>query len=47
LIKGNISSSVEKIYHVPGGQFYDKTVPEQWFNTDEEAQAARYRKSKL
>jgi micrococcal nuclease len=47
LIKGNISSSVEKIYHVPGGKFYDKTIPEQWFNTDEEAQAAGYRKSKL
>ena len=28
LIKGNISSSGEKIFHVPGGKFYDKTVPE-------------------
>lgn len=47
LIKGNINSKGEKIYHVPGGQFYDKTVPEHWFNTEEEAQAAGYRKSKL
>ncbi|KZL89167.1 thermonuclease family protein [Clostridium magnum] len=46
LIKGNINSKGEKIYHVPGGQFYDKTVPEQWFNTEAEAQAAGYRKSK-
>lgn len=47
LIKGNISSSGEKIHHVPGGKFYDKTVPEKWFNTEEEAQAAGYMKSKL
>ena len=25
-IKGNISSTGEKIFHVPSGQFYDKTV---------------------
>ncbi|MFT8316551.1 MAG: thermonuclease family protein [Clostridium sp.] len=46
LIKGNINSNGEKIYHVPGGQFYDKTNAEQWFNTEQEAQAAGYRKSK-
>lgn len=46
LIKGNINSSGEKIYHVPGGQFYDKTDAEQWFSTEQEAQAAGYRKSK-
>lgn len=45
-IKGNISSSGEKIYHVPGGQFYDVTKAEEWFATEEEAQAAGYRKSK-
>lgn len=45
LIKGNISSTGEKIYHVPGGAYYDKTVAEEWFYTEEEAQAAGYRKS--
>ncbi|MEW6660864.1 MAG: thermonuclease family protein [Bacillota bacterium] len=46
LIKGNISSSGEKIYHVPGGAFYDRTVAEELFATEEEAVAAGYRKSK-
>lgn len=45
-VKGNINSSGEKIYHVPGGAYYDKTIPEEWFFTEEEAQAAGYRKSK-
>lgn len=45
-IKGNINSKGEKIYHVPGGQFYDVTKPEEMFCTEEEAQAAGYRKSK-
>lgn len=44
-IKGNINSKGEKIYHLPGGAYYDKTVPEQWFKTEEEAQAAGYRPS--
>ncbi|SHJ46551.1 cell wall-binding repeat-containing protein [Clostridium magnum] len=45
LIKGNINSKGEKIYHVPGGSYYDRTIPEVWFNTEEEAQAAGFRKS--
>jgi micrococcal nuclease len=45
-IKGNINSKGEKIYHVPGGQFYDVTNPEEMFCSEEEAQAAGYRKSK-
>lgn len=45
-IKGNINSKGEKIYHVPGGQFYDKTVPEAWFFTEADARAAGYRASK-
>ena len=45
-IKGNINSKGEKIYHVPGGQFYDETIPERWFFTEEEAQAAGYKRSK-
>ncbi|OHW61255.1 thermonuclease precursor [Andreesenia angusta] len=50
LIKGNISSSGEKIYHVPGGAYYDRTTidtskGERWFNTEAEAVAAGWRKS--
>jgi micrococcal nuclease len=46
LIKGNVNSKGEKIYHVPGGAFYDKTNAEEYFNTEAEAQAAGYRRSK-
>lgn len=46
LIKGNVSSSGDKIYHVPGGDFYDKTFAEEAFCTPAEAHAAGYRKSK-
>ncbi len=51
VIKGNISSSGEKIYHVPGGEYYDKTVideakGERWFCTEAEAVAAGWRRSK-
>lgn len=51
-IKGNISFSTgEKIYHMPGQEYYDKTVidesrGERWFCTEEEAQKAGWRKSK-
>ncbi len=49
-IKGNISSSGEKIYHVPGGRFYDQTKVdvlngERWFCSEEEAVNAGWRKS--
>jgi hypothetical protein len=44
-IKGNLSSSGEKIYHVPGGAFYDCTVAEQMFCSAEEAQAVGFRAS--
>jgi micrococcal nuclease len=52
VIKGNISSTTgEKIYHVPGGEFYDKTVideaaGERWFCTEQEAIEAGWRRSK-
>ncbi len=51
LIKGNISSSGERIYHVPGGQYYDRTKiaegkGERWFCSEAEAVAAGWRKSK-
>jgi len=52
LIKGNISSSGEHIYHVPGGAYYDRTKidpskGERWFCTEAEAEAAGWRKWKL
>jgi micrococcal nuclease len=52
VIKGNISVRTgEKIYHVPGGEFYDQTVineakGERWFCTEAETVAAGWRKSK-
>lgn len=46
LIKGNINSKGEKIYHLPGDPYYNKTNPEAWFNTEAGAQAAGYRPSK-
>ncbi|KAB7708206.1 thermonuclease [Bacillus aerolatus] len=45
-IKGNISSSGEKIYHVPGNQSYEVTKPEQTFCSKEEAEAAGFRAAK-
>jgi micrococcal nuclease len=46
LIKGNINSKGDKIYHVPGSRNYDQTKAEVWFATEEEAQAAGYRAPK-
>lgn len=45
-IKGNINSKGERIYHVPGGASYNKTIPEAWFFTEDEARAAGYRRAK-
>lgn len=45
-IKGNINSRGEKIYHVPGGAFYERTIAEEMFCTEEEAVKAGFRKSK-
>jgi endonuclease YncB( thermonuclease family) len=51
VIKGNISRSGERIYHVPGGQDYDRTqitesAGERWFCSEAEALAAGWRRSK-
>ncbi|WP_284736140.1 thermonuclease family protein [Dongia deserti] len=51
LIKGNINSKGERIYHVPGGQWYDETKiseskGERWFCSETEARAAGWRRSK-
>ena len=50
LIKGNISASGERIYHVPGGQYYNATrintsKGERWFCSENEARAAGWRRS--
>lgn len=45
-IKGNINSNNEKIYHLPGGSYYDQTIAEEMFCTEEEAIEAGYRASK-
>ncbi|MEK7591345.1 MAG: S-layer homology domain-containing protein [Patescibacteria group bacterium] len=49
-IKGNISSSKEKIYHLPGCGSYDKTeidesAGERWFCSEQEAVSAGWRKA--
>ena len=49
-IKGNISSSGRRVYHVPGGAYYDATQintrnGERWFCTEREARAAGWRRS--
>lgn len=41
----DIKGSKSKIYHMPGGSFYDRTNPAACFNSEEEAQAAGYTKS--
>ena len=35
-----------KIYHVPGGRFYDRTVPERCYATADDAEADGYRRAK-
>lgn len=52
VIKGNINNKGEKIYHMPGQQYYDQTQidtsqGERWFCSEAEAQAAGWRKSKV
>ncbi len=50
-IKGNISAGGERIYHVPGGEYYNPTrintaKGERWFCTEAEARAAGWRRSR-
>lgn len=50
-IKGNISASGELIYHMPGGEFYERTVistarGERLFCTEKDAQDAGWRRSR-
>lgn len=50
-IKGNISASGERIYHVPGQTYYHDTwisdAGERWFCSEAEAQRAGWRRAKL
>jgi hypothetical protein len=52
-IKGNISIETgERIYHVPGQKYYDRTrirqeYGERWFCSEAEARAAGWRKSRI
>jgi endonuclease YncB( thermonuclease family) len=45
-IKGNHSRRGDWIYHLPGMPYYNATVPERMFCTEEEARAAGFRKSR-
>ena len=50
-IKGNISRSGERIYHVPGGRYYGPTrinesKGERWFCSEDEARKAGWRQSR-
>ena len=52
VIKRNISSSGERIYHVPGQRYYDNTQineskGERWFCSEQEAVAAGWRKARV
>ncbi|MGC2853927.1 thermonuclease family protein [Novispirillum sp. DQ9] len=49
-IKGNVNAKGQRIYHVPGGQFYDRTrinevEGDRWFCSEGEAQGAGFRRS--
>ncbi|MFE8701050.1 thermonuclease family protein [Cytobacillus sp. FJAT-54145] len=46
VVKGNIASSGEKIYHIKGGASYNSVKPEACFKTEQEAKNAGYRKAK-
>lgn len=45
LIKGNINRKGDKIYHMPGGAYYNDTVAEMYFKTEKEAVENGFRKS--
>ena len=52
LVKGNINSKWEHIYHMPGQRYYDKTQidgskGERWFCSEQEAVGAGWRKAKV
>ncbi|MBT5083256.1 MAG: thermonuclease family protein [Rhodospirillaceae bacterium] len=49
-IKGNVGSKGDRIYHMPGGRWYDRTVitaskGERWFCSEGEAKAAGWQRA--
>ena len=51
-IKGNVSTRGERIYHMPGDEYYDETRislshGERWFCSAQEAETAGWRRSKV
>jgi len=51
-IKGNVSTQGERIYHMPGDEYYDETRisashGERWFCSAEEAEAAGWRRARV
>ena len=44
-IKGNVASGGERIYHLPGGDFYTRTRAERCFGSRRDAEAAGFRAS--
>jgi hypothetical protein len=52
VIKGHVSTQGERIYHMPGDEYYEETRisashGERWFCSEEEARAAGWRRSKV
>ena len=51
-IKGNVSTQGERIYHMPGDEYYEETRisashGERWFCSAQEAEAAGWRRAKV
>ena len=52
VIKGNVNTQGERIYHMPGDEYYDETRisashGERWFCSEEEAEAAGWRRARV
>jgi hypothetical protein len=52
VIKGNVNTQGERIYHMPGQKYYDETRisashGERWFCSEEEARSAGWRRSRV
>lgn len=51
-IKGNVNTQGERIYHMPGDEYYDETRisashGERWFCSAREAEAAGWRRARV
>lgn len=51
-IKGNVSTRGERIYHMPGDEYYEETRisashGERWFCSAQEAEAAGWRRARV